>query len=159
MMRKRIILDTNLLILLVAGVFDIEKVRNHKRLQNFQLPDDYDTLLLHLEGAREIIVTPNTLSEASNLLRLIGGEPRKELTKLLGFFIQGHPEIYVPSVEASQEPEFVSLGLTDAVLLHLAEQRIDGERRRLITTDFDLVMAALERDLDVINFNEWLSVA
>jgi hypothetical protein len=53
----------------------------------------------------------------------------------------------------------VSLGLTDAVLLHLAEQRIDGERRRLITTDFDLVMAALERDLDVINFNEWLSVA
>ncbi len=88
-MRKRIILDTNLLILLVAGVFDIEKVRNHKRLQNFQLPDDYDTLLLHLEGAREIIVTPNTLSEASNLLRLIGGSPERSSQNYLGFLFKG----------------------------------------------------------------------
>lgn len=106
MMRKRVILDTNLLILLVAGLFDIEKVRHHKRLQNFRLPDDHDTLVLLMEGAKEIVVTPNTLSEASNLLRLIGGMPRLELTRLLGVFIQTHSEIYVPSVDASRDAEF-----------------------------------------------------
>lgn len=159
MRRTRIILDTNLLILLVAGNFDIAKTRNHKKLQIFHLPDDHDTLLLLLEEAQEIVVTPNTLTEASNLLRLIGAPLRWELTRHLGILIQEQTEIYVPGVDVCREPEFVSLGLTDALLLHLAAQRVEGERRRLITTDFDLYIAALERDLDVVNFNEWLSVA
>lgn len=154
MTREAVILDTNLLILLIAGALGLDRIRDHKRLRNFNLPDDY--ILLHgiLENASEIIVTPNVLTEASNLLRLVGEHLGAELTNSLGLFIKANPEVYVPSNAAVERPEFVKLGLTDAALLHLTAMKVAGAERLLLTMDFDLYIAALTAELKVVNFNE-----
>jgi hypothetical protein len=71
MRQEAIILDTNILILLIAGLADVERYSNHKNLKNFDLSADFEILPSILNGASEIILTPNTLTETSNLLRQI----------------------------------------------------------------------------------------
>ena len=64
---KRIILDTNLLLLLVVGLTDPALIGKHKRTRSFEVTD-YDLLVNVLSGYNEIVVTPHILTETSNLL-------------------------------------------------------------------------------------------
>ena len=60
-------LDANLIVLLIVGAVGRERISQHKRTRRFP-PEDYDRLLDLLERKR-VFVTPNTLTEASNLLK------------------------------------------------------------------------------------------
>jgi len=69
-----VFLDTNLLVLLVVGSVDRGQVERHRRTKRFTV-EDYDRLVRLLEGLEQVFVTPNTLTEASNLLER-RGDPR-----------------------------------------------------------------------------------
>lgn len=129
-------LDTNLLVLLVVGSVDRGQVERHRRTKRFTV-EDYDRLVRHLEGLEQVFVTPNTLTEASNLLER-RGDPRflRQLRRL----IELSREIVVVSAEAAAAPAFERLGLTDAALL----QAISNQRP-LLTVDLDLYAAALAK--------------
>ena len=60
-------LDTNLLVLLVVGSESRDLISKHRRLEHYS-SEDYDILYRLLEDADELFVTPNTLTEASNLV-------------------------------------------------------------------------------------------
>ena len=66
--------DANLLVLLVVGNVDQDLIAKHGRLEEYTA-EDYETLLDLLSQTRQsqIYVTPNTLTEASNLLYRHGG--------------------------------------------------------------------------------------
>ncbi len=128
-------IDTNLLILLLVGSVGRSQIAKHRRTRNF-VPEDYDRLI-DLIGPLPVFVTPNTLTETSNLLN---GCQSSHLMGKLNIFIQQVDEMYVPSKDAANSRKFNSLGLTDAVLLELI-----SEQRPLITVDFDLYGAALAR--------------
>jgi hypothetical protein len=87
-------------------------------------------------------VTPNTLTETSNLLRQIGDPARQELTEALRSFIQSRQELGIASVEAARRLEYAKLGLTDAVLLEIAGLKRQGLLPTLLTADLDLAVAA-----------------
>ena len=61
-------LDTNLLVLLVVGSESRELISKHRRLRDYYA-EDYDILCEFLENAKTLYVTPNTLTETSNLVR------------------------------------------------------------------------------------------
>ncbi|MDE0126921.1 MAG: hypothetical protein OXN97_20330 [Bryobacterales bacterium] len=60
--------DANLRVLLVAGTVDRRIISRHKRLQAFG-PDDSVLLREFVAEFRIVLVTPDTLTEASNLMR------------------------------------------------------------------------------------------
>ena len=60
-------IDANLLVLLVVGRVGREWVGKHRRARQFS-PADYDRLSDAVEDMNRVFVTPNTLTEASNLL-------------------------------------------------------------------------------------------
>ena len=60
-------LDTNLLVLLVVGSASREVISRHRRLRDYYA-EDYDILCEFLENAKTLYVTPNTLTETSNLV-------------------------------------------------------------------------------------------
>ena len=124
------LVDANLLILLVVGSVDPRLIRENKRTRNFT-PRDYD-LLLDLIGEKRVFVTPNTLTEASNLLT-----PHPLFAAKLRDLIDGSTEETVSSATAARSAAFPRLGLTDAVLLEVA-----SPARPLITVDLDLYVAA-----------------
>jgi len=128
-----VFIDANLLVLLVVGRVDRNSIPKHKRTSRFS-PEDYDRLLEIVDTARRVFVTPNTLTETSNLLAN-RSDPR--FLGTLRRLIEATDEIVVTSKAAAGNRMFDRLGLTDAALL----QAISAERP-LITVDLDLYGAA-----------------
>jgi hypothetical protein len=144
-MARSVVIDANLLVLLVAGNTDRNLIERHKNVTYDE--DGFDLLVETLEGYSQIVLTPNTLTEASNLLRQIGDPDCTRITFSLGEFIQGHDERYVVSKEATVENTFGRLGLTDAALMVLARTGAV-----LLSSDNDLYLAASRAGFEVVNF-------
>ena len=135
MSADQIVIDANLLVLLVVGAVDRRLIGKHRRVKNFAL-EDYDLLLdLLQETPHPVVVTPNTLTEASNLLE--DRQDRRFLRQLKEFIEVGE-EVVVASSVASNNRAYERLGLSDAVILEIVS--VD---RLLITTDDALCQAAL----------------
>lgn len=147
----RVILDTNLLVLLVVGAASEDYIHIHKKLDSYTI-DDYRLLLKILSGASDVVVTPNTLSETSNLVGYIGEPARSKIYAVFRKFV-GSPEtkeVYVKSDVAASRVEFVRLGLADSAMLE-----ISNATDSLPTADLDLYLSAPARGAKAENFNHY----
>lgn len=140
--------DTNLLVLYVVGTASREYIHRHKKLTSY-IPEDYDALLRVIEKACAVVVTPNTLTETSNLVCYIAEPARSSILAVLKKVIATSNEVYVTSKLASEHEEFFRLGLTDAAAI----ESLTGEST-LLTADLDLHVAALTAGRLSINFNQ-----
>ena len=136
------------LVLLVVGKTDRSLISRHKRTRNDFIEEDYDLLCQVLEGFTEFQVTPNILTEASNLVSQIGDPDRGRVLATLRGFIEGSREHYVPSTEAASIPSFPRLGLTDtATLAHVSYTG------HVLTSDLDLYLEVSRAGHRAVNFN------
>ena len=143
-------LDTNLFVLLVVGSESRDLISKHRRLEHYS-DEDYDILLEVLRDADQQFVTPNTLTDTSNLVSQHGEPERSLLMRRLQYFIHESDEIIVSSVDASSNAKFEVLGLTDAALLETATAETP-----LLTVDFDLYLAAIESGEErAVNFTNY----
>lgn len=147
MTRPIVIIDSNLLLLFIVGTTNRNLITRHRRLKAFSL-EDFDLLCQLIGSSLHILVTPNTLTETSNLLGYIDEPARSQLFETFRFLIQNTSEEYVNSQIASNTREFQRLGLTDSGLLE-----ITGKSCAILTTDLKLYLAALSRGLSAVNFN------
>jgi len=111
---------------------------------------DFDLLVDQLSFASAVLLTPNTLSEASNLIDHIGEPARSHIYRTLNALVS-LPESekrYVPSKRATSLPELLRLGLTDCALLNLCAEGVP-----LITADLQLFLAAVGRGAKALNLN------
>jgi hypothetical protein len=117
---KRLLLDTNLLVLWIVGNLDPARI-GRRRLEAFEGA--------HLSRLNDIcadfshhVSTPNILTETSNLI----GSGKQQLCRggcdVLAEYIATLDEIYVPSVDTLKAPFFAHLGLADASLAVLARR-------------------------------------
>lgn len=132
--------DANLLVLFVAGLVDPKLIGKHKRLREYSSAD-FESLVDLIAGVDRVLVTPNTLTEASNLLGQHGEPERSRLLEGLRLVIEKSREIVVASAEAARSDVFHRLGLTDAALYAVATAE-----RPLVTVDLDLYLAACSRN-------------
>lgn len=140
--------DANLLVLLVVGRTQKSQVGKHRRLQQFT-ENDFDKLVRMVGVGSQILLTPNTLTEASNLLAYGSEALRSRYLAGLAYLIGIAKEVVVSSKDVTIIPEFRRLGLTDSVLIKVASKETP-----LITIDLMLYLAVATRDPDaVINFN------
>lgn len=146
-MSRSLILDTNLSVLLIAGMADKNIISRHKRLNMFD-EIDFDLLTEMISKFDVIIINTNVLSETSNLIRHIGEPFKSLLMRKMKYIVDNYDEKYVPSRNAVVRPEYVRLGLTDSVLLELGNSGVS-----LLTVDFDLYSSALSAGYSVANFN------
>ncbi len=143
---KEVLLDSGLMSLWVIGLHDPSLIRRHKRTQDFD-EQDFDRLSTSLGRARRIWVTPNVLTEVSNLIGQIGEPVRSKLLLLLSKVIQGVVvEIYRESARVAAEGLFSQLGLTDTGFFLLDEKPL------VITADGKLAGILLSRGIPVFWF-------
>lgn len=143
----RLLLDTNLLVLLVTGLTDVAYIGKNKRLASF---DERDFEIVHaLAGsAGAIVFSPNVLSETSNLIRYSWGSVRMEVSETLGRLTSAFGEEYVPTTSVLANPDFARLGVTDCVLLSQA-----ATGAHLLTDDLDLYLASVGAGQAATNYN------
>ncbi len=150
MRSKALVLDANVLVLLAVGLTSRTYIRAHKRLRNYT-EGDFDLLLDYVERAQERVVTPNTVTEASNIASPIGDPAKTAIRRKLRNLIDETREVYVQSERAARDPSYLRLGITDAALL--ASAFADSE---LLTADLDLFIAAGRAGRNAVNFNHYL---
>ena len=149
-MPSALFIDANLIVLLIVGSVGRDLIARHRRTRIFTI-EDYDRLTRAISRVGNIRVTPNTLTEASNLLGQHGEPQRSQLLLKLRVLIEQSREIVVASVDAARRDAFPRLGLTDAALLEVVSADAP-----LLTVDLNLYLAALASGDDAaINFNHW----
>ena len=65
---KGLLIDTNLLVLLTTGTLNTSYIEGHKRTGHYTV-EDFDLLLAIIDQFQFLVVIPNILTEASNLLK------------------------------------------------------------------------------------------
>lgn len=140
------LIDTNLLVLLCVGLYQRSYIARHKRTSQF-IPEDHDLLLTVLGSYPSTLVTPNVLSECSNLCAQTGEPAKSYILAILRTFAVRSNERYVSSRRAVNHPSYMRLGLTDAAL-HAA-----AKGATVITTDLDLYLSLANSGYSPVNFN------
>ncbi len=142
-----IILNSQLLLLLIVGTASRTYIAKHRRLQDYS-EADFALLVNVISSAPAIVLTPNTLTETSNLAKFIAEPARSHISELFRIITKAADERYFESSRAVDKAEFSRLGLTDAALLGLTD-----ESHTLVTADLDLYLAAVSQDLNALYFN------
>ena len=143
-----LVLDTSLLVLLIVGSTRRALIERHKRLKAFTV-EDFDLLRGLVTLAPQVVVTPNTLTEASNLIGQIDDPARTQIRETFRRVVGAVDEQYVTSRAASSVDHFLRLGLTDSGLIQL----MSGSSRALLTTDLDLYLSVRQSGAEAVNFN------
>ncbi len=143
---ETVVVDANLLVLLIVGLASESYITRHKRLKAYSVAD-YRLLRRLISAYSQIIVTPNTVTETSNLVRNIAEPARTHILQVLGVLLEQAEERYVASRDAARHRDFLRLGITDATLLNDSLQS-----SVLLTSDLDLYLAADSAGHTVVNF-------
>jgi len=144
---RKIVVDTNLLVLLVVGLTDRTLITKHKRTRSFELAD-FDLLTQFLSNFDEVVVTPHILTEASNLVSQIGEPILSAVRHTFSTLLETQREEFQPSHIVANHNLFIRLGLTDCAVLNLVK-----DKTPLITVDLDLYLAAAATNSNAENFN------
>ena len=151
----KLILDANLAVVLIVGLTNKDYVLEHKRTKSDYTKRDFELIEGIIARSSGLIFSPNVLTETSNLLRQTTPGPIKDevaitLKTLLDKANKGVTETFVESNRAAMRIEYMRLGLTDAVLLEIAESGAT-----LLTSDNDLYLAAERAKLKVIHYGHY----
>lgn len=155
---KAILLDTNLLVVLLAGSLGMHLFKRFDRVSSYSF-DDYDLLLRLLREFRELITTPHILTEVSNLGNKLTGSYHQDWFVNLAAWIQTQGkhasvrEEWTPAHHLAAQPHFTRFGITDCAILDRAAQPL------VLTDDFALFGVLRKRNVDVINFAELRAVS
>ncbi|WP_052315979.1 hypothetical protein [Desulfomonile tiedjei] len=93
---KRVLIDTNLLLLYFIGEFDIAQIGRFKRVKQFTTKD-FDLIKKLLTFFKQRITTPNIMTEVSNLAGQLPGASNSDFRKQLGEQIAILTEEYSPA--------------------------------------------------------------
>jgi len=143
----KVLVDTNLLLLLAVGITDRSYVARHRRLSAFDLKD-FDTVYELVDSFAGIASCPNIWSETSNLIRYVSEPMSGQIATTLKSLVERSEEFYTESRQALRRREYHRLGVTDAVLLEMARTG-----HVLLTDDFPVYYAAANAGYQAINYN------
>lgn len=121
MMKRKLIIDTNLLLLLIIGAVDNGRhISNSKRLNAF-CEKDYQNVLAILKGYSGVCITPYVAAEVSNLIDL-NGDVRRKIFEVAKNFFSICEEVNTEVKSDSVLDFFVEFGLTDGSLINLSSE-------------------------------------
>jgi len=150
---RGVLVDTNILLLFFVGTFDPRLIPQFKRTAQFTV-EDFAILAPLLLSFRQIVTTPNILTEVSNLSGQIG-EPRRRqyfthFSQRIGVLneVGRLAEKYTTSADIVRLDHFPRLGLTDSGIIQIAKGAY-----LVLTDDLMLYSSLSHAGVDVCNFN------
>ena len=141
----RLLLDTNVLVLWIAGHLQQSLIGKHRRLREYD-EDDFAIVDALARKHEMHVSTPHVLTETSNFLG--AGRPQMVSggTDTLNDYIAGLNEIYTPSKTIAALPEMHTLGLTDTAIFHLGKEGI-----QVVSMDFHLCNLLQLKGVSAVN--------
>jgi hypothetical protein len=150
---KSVLLDSNLLLVFLAGSFDPCLFGSFKRISDYTL-NDYDLLVRLLSFFKTLLTTPHILTEVSNLANSLPEWLKPDWHRNIAVLIaseqdhSGLKEQWTPAIELAKMPEFAAFGITDAALAKLASDAL------VVTEDHRLSGFLQSQGIPVLNFGD-----
>jgi predicted nucleic acid-binding protein len=143
--RKKLVLDSNLLLLWITARYDLRLLSSFKRVQMFT-QTDAELLAWIIDQFTVLVTTPHIVTEASNLANSLTSYARPGWFKFLqGFAMEVVEE--TPALRSlAEREEFVRFGVTDCALSSLASEHL------IVTTDYRFSNYTASRGVPIINF-------
>lgn len=141
---RKLLVDTNILILWVVGAFDRDLVASHRRTAQFAI-EDYDLLIRFRAKFGSALTTAPILTEVSNLL---GNTFHEEIAEALVVLCRQLVEVTKPKDEVFGIAGFERLGFADCTTLGAID-----EDTTLLSDDVALYLQALTLGHDAVNFS------
>lgn len=142
---KGILVDTNLLLLVVAG--GTPSIVDFKRTSGYTT-EDYDLLLIVIDQFEKLISTPHILAEVSNLTNGLYGKNLHDFYATFKKSLSTIVEIHSPALDIGHEYELAPYGLTDVGIIATAKNNY-----LVLTDDLKVAGFAHQHCVDVVNFN------
>ncbi len=144
--RSGLLVDSNLLLLLLVGRTEPERVELFKRTKDRLNRGDYDLLETFVERFSRVLTTAHILTEVSNLGAL-KGEVLSRFRSAMSSGIALMDELHRDSKSVSAHSAFKRLGLADAAIMTLCSKTL------VLTDDAALFVSLHGEGIDAINFN------
>lgn len=141
-----LLVDTNLLVLLVVGAVNRDRIETFKRTSRYK-KTDYDLLLKVLAEFKTLYTVAHVLAEVSNLTDLSGPE-RQRARSFLKDTISLLTEPEMPSVRAAEDVLYPELGLVDAAIGAVAR----AHKCTVLTDDLDLYRFLIHQKVNAVHF-------
>ena len=144
---KKILVDSNLLLLLLIGSYDPSLIARFKRVSQYSAAD-FELLEKFIRMFSTVVTTPHVLTEVSNLANSLGSPVKREWFSHFRNALQLFDEQQFVSHELASKDEFLAFGLTDTALSCLCGEAL------LVTEDYRLSGYLRSKNLPVINFSD-----
>ena len=145
---KKLIVDSNLLILLIIGRFDTNLIQYHKKLGKYDI-HDFNFVNFFVQKAKMVYLTPGILSEMSNHLNPSDRNYLKYFNKLLSILGAFYEEYQKKDIILNLS-YFKNLGYTDSSIIDLSS----NEKCLVLTDDKEMTLELRSKKLDVINLTD-----
>lgn len=138
-----ILIDSNALILLILGLINQDLIAKHKTTSIYT-KKDFEDLLIVIKDLNNLVVLPNIWTEVDNLLNRLSGNYKWPYIEKLKALVSQASEQYLESELGINSDYFISVGLTDSLILELGK-KCD----LLITADSSLSDIAIANGMKV----------
>jgi hypothetical protein len=150
---KSVLLDSNLLLVFLAGSLSPRLFSQFKRVSAYTI-NDYELLVRLLSAFTTLLTTPHILTEVSNLANSLPEWLKPDWHRNFAALIAseqdtpGLRERWTPATELSQIPEFIAFGITDAAVTELSADAL------VVTEDYRLSGVLRSKGIAVLNFGD-----
>uniref|UniRef100_E6QN69 PIN domain-containing protein n=1 Tax=mine drainage metagenome TaxID=410659 RepID=E6QN69_9ZZZZ len=150
---RRVLLDSNLLLVLVTGNYDTRLLGTFKRIQEYT-SEDHELLVWFVGKFRILVTTPHVLTEVSNLANGLSEWVKTDWAISFASFLQSSgvqsivEERWDEGSKLALTPEFVKFGITDSAVSAVATEAL------VLTEDYRLSGWLRSRRVDVLNFRD-----
>jgi rRNA-processing protein FCF1 len=141
--KRGILVDTNILLLYLAGSFSLEIIRDFSRTAMFS-EDDFDRVSKFIDKFDIKITTPHILTEVSDL---IGN--RTELQEFLKVYLEMINEQYIESIKVVKNEAFIKFGLADTAILETSK-----DYYLILTDDKPFFGYLINKGIDAVSLDQ-----
>ncbi len=141
--QKGLLVDTNILLLYIVGIVNVELIRNFRRTANFT-ENDFYIILKFIDYFDIKITTPHILTEVSDL-----PGNRIDLQIALGKYTQLTEERFLESKQIVETETFLRFRLADAAITETAKDSC-----LVITDDNPLFGYLINKKIDTISLDQ-----
>jgi len=138
-----ILIDSNSLILLILGLINQDLIAKHKTTSIYT-KKDFEDLLIVIKDFSNLVVLPNIWTEVDNLLNRLSGNYKWPYIEKVKALVSQISEQYLESELGINSDHFITVGLTDSLILELGK-KCD----LLITADSSLSDIAIANGIKV----------
>jgi len=151
---QKLLIDTNVLVLLIVGYTNPAEIYNHRRLRQYN-DECWKALSEFVDNYQELWVTSHVVAETSNLLKsnnpTLTKQCRLKFSKFLCQENVRESQLSAKLIITGFQNTVIRLGVPDSALIQKSK-RVDN----LITDDFDLYAAVVKNGFAATKFEHLL---